>query len=82
MFKHTVHHLSNMSAECRHLVSFVLSNKRANLVKHITLTKQGLWYYLPESKYPIATMVGSANYGYRSVEKDLEAQVTIGKSEF
>ena len=27
-------------------------------------------------------MVGSANYGYRSVEKDLEAQVTIGKSEF
>ena len=32
---------------------------------------------MPDSKYPIATMVGSANYGYRSVEKDLEAQVTI-----
>ena len=42
-----------------------------------TFHAKGLWYYLPESAYPIATMVGSANYGYRSVEKDLEAQFTI-----
>ena len=26
---------------------------------------------------PSATLVGSPNFGYRSVEKDLEAQITI-----
>ena len=37
-----------------------------------------MWYY-PSGKlsYPIATLIGSPNFGYRSVEKDLEAQVTI-----
>ena len=42
-----------------------------------TFHAKGLWFYLPGSAYPCATMVGSANYGYRSVEKDLEAQMTI-----
>ena len=42
-----------------------------------TFHAKGLWFYLPGSTYPCATMVGSANYGYRSVEKDLEAQMTI-----
>lgn len=42
-----------------------------------TFHSKGLWYYLPGSSYPIATMVGSANFGFRSVEKDLEAQMTI-----
>ena len=42
-----------------------------------TFHGKGLWYYLPGSRFPIATMVGSANYGLRSVEKDLEAQMTI-----
>ena len=56
-------------------------SKRISLFEYIrsswTFHAKGLWYYLPDSKYPIATMVGSANYGYRSVEKDLEAQMTI-----
>ena len=30
-----------------------------------TFHAKGLWYYLPQSSYPIATMVGSPNYGYR-----------------
>ena len=42
-----------------------------------TFHGKGLWYYLPGAKYPFATMVGSANFGYRSIEKDLEAQMTI-----
>ncbi len=43
-----------------------------------TFHGKGLWYYLPQSKNrPIATMVGSPNFGFRSVEKDLEAQFTI-----
>jgi len=36
---------------------------------------KGLWVY--DKSLPFATMVGSPNFGYRSVEKDLEAQVTI-----
>ena len=37
-----------------------------------------MWYYsTPVAKYPIATLIGSPNYGYRSTEKDLEAQLTI-----
>ena len=36
-----------------------------------------MWYYPSNSNYPLATMIGSPNYGYRSTVKDLEAQVTI-----
>ena len=38
----------------------------------------GMWYYPTSiSHYPIATLIGSPNFGYRSIEKDLEAQVTL-----
>ena len=38
----------------------------------------GMWYYASSlPNYPIATLIGSPNYGYRSTEKDLEAQLTI-----
>ena len=38
----------------------------------------GMWYYSSSVlKFPIATLIGSPNYGYRSTEKDLEAQLTI-----
>merc|ERR1719415_368739 len=42
-----------------------------------TFHGKGMWYY-PTSilHYPIATLIGSPNFGYRSIEKDLEAQVT------
>ncbi|KAJ1770068.1 CDP-diacylglycerol--glycerol-3-phosphate 3-phosphatidyltransferase [Coemansia sp. RSA 986] len=37
---------------------------------------KGVWCYL-DSKLPQATMIGSSNYGYRSIYCDLEAQVTL-----
>lgn len=44
---------------------------------------KGLWYYLPDSKLPNLTLIGSSNYGERSVNRDLESQiclVTVNKS--
>jgi len=41
-----------------------------------TFHAKGLWYS-SYSSLPCLTMVGSPNYGYRSVYKDLETQVTI-----
>ena len=38
---------------------------------------KGLWVYELGKDLPFATMVGSPNFGYRSVEKDLEAQLTV-----
>ena len=38
---------------------------------------KGLWVYEPGKDLPYATTVGSPNFGYRSVEKDLEAQLTV-----
>ena len=38
---------------------------------------KGVWYFDTNSTLPFATMIGSPNFGYRSVEKDLEAQLTI-----
>jgi len=42
-----------------------------------TYHAKGLWYSSSASALPCLTMVGSPNYGYRSVYKDLETQVTI-----
>ena len=43
-----------------------------------TYHAKGLWYSSPlSSTLPCLSMVGSPNYGYRSVGKDLETQVTI-----
>jgi len=42
-----------------------------------TYHAKGLWYSNSGSALPCLTMVGSPNYGYRSVYKDLETQVTI-----
>ncbi|BDA46159.1 probable CDP-diacylglycerol-glycerol-3-phosphate 3-phosphatidyltransferase [Coccomyxa sp. Obi] len=38
---------------------------------------KGIWYTPPGEALPIATAVGSPNYGYRSVVRDLEAQFLI-----
>lgn len=38
---------------------------------------KGLWYYLPESTLPNATLIGSSNFGERSVNRDLESQVCL-----
>ncbi|KAJ2514143.1 CDP-diacylglycerol--glycerol-3-phosphate 3-phosphatidyltransferase [Coemansia sp. RSA 1939] len=37
---------------------------------------KGVWCYL-DRKLPQVTMVGSSNYGYRSIYCDLEAQITL-----
>eukprot|EP00092_Neocalanus_flemingeri_P020741 GFUD01022476.1.p1 GENE.GFUD01022476.1~~GFUD01022476.1.p1 ORF type:complete len:461 (-),score=147.82 GFUD01022476.1:186-1568(-) len=44
-----------------------------------TFHAKGMWYSpsMSLSKMPCLTMVGSPNFGYRSVSKDLETQVTI-----
>ena len=44
-----------------------------------TFHAKGLWYTpsMSISSLPCLTMVGSPNFGYRSVSKDLETQVTI-----
>ncbi|KAJ2635458.1 CDP-diacylglycerol--glycerol-3-phosphate 3-phosphatidyltransferase [Coemansia sp. RSA 1286] len=41
-----------------------------------TFHGKGVWSYL-DQKLPQMTMIGSPNYGYRSVYCDLEAQITI-----
>lgn len=38
---------------------------------------KGLWYYLPESLLPSLTLIGSSNFGERSVNRDLETQLCI-----
>ncbi|KAF7247340.1 CDP-diacylglycerol--glycerol-3-phosphate 3-phosphatidyltransferase, mitochondrial, partial [Varanus komodoensis] len=42
-----------------------------------TFHAKGLWLYLAGSSLPCLTMIGSPNFGYRSVHRDLEAQVAI-----
>ncbi|KAK9817767.1 hypothetical protein WJX72_001915 [[Myrmecia] bisecta] len=38
---------------------------------------KGIWYTPAGEKWPIATAIGSPNYGYRSLHRDLEAQLII-----
>lgn len=42
-----------------------------------TFHAKGLWLYLAGSSRPCLTLIGSPNFGYRSVHRDLEAQVAI-----
>ncbi|KAL7288390.1 hypothetical protein TKK_0017481 [Trichogramma kaykai] len=42
-----------------------------------TYHAKGLWYSLPGHDKPSLTLIGSPNFGYRSVEKDLETQIAI-----
>lgn len=42
-----------------------------------TYHAKGLWYYSPNSNYPCMTIIGSPNFGERSVTKDLETQLVI-----
>ncbi|CAH1795231.1 unnamed protein product, partial [Owenia fusiformis] len=45
--------------------------------KDWTFHSKGLWYYLPGDKLPVLTLIGSPNFGYRSVYRDLESQLAI-----
>ena len=42
-----------------------------------TFHAKGLWYTAPGQTLPSLTMVGSPNFGYRSVERDLETQLVV-----
>ncbi|CAL9699267.1 unnamed protein product [Knipowitschia caucasica] len=42
-----------------------------------TFHAKGLWYYLAGQPRPCLTLIGSPNFGYRSVHRDLEAQIAI-----
>uniref|UniRef100_A0A3Q3IQT4 CDP-diacylglycerol--glycerol-3-phosphate 3-phosphatidyltransferase n=1 Tax=Monopterus albus TaxID=43700 RepID=A0A3Q3IQT4_MONAL len=42
-----------------------------------TFHAKGLWYYLQGQDQPCLTLIGSPNFGYRSVHRDLEAQIAI-----
>ncbi|XP_076234399.1 phosphatidylglycerophosphate synthase 1 isoform X2 [Calliopsis andreniformis] len=42
-----------------------------------TYHAKGLWYSLPGQEKPCLTLIGSPNFGYRSVKKDLETQIAI-----
>lgn len=47
------------------------------LRKDWTYHAKGLWYYASGSKYPSLTLIGSPNFGERSVKRDLETQVAV-----
>ncbi|XP_036324539.1 CDP-diacylglycerol--glycerol-3-phosphate 3-phosphatidyltransferase, mitochondrial [Rhagoletis pomonella] len=42
-----------------------------------TYHAKGLWYYLPGTSSPALTLIGSSNFGERSVNRDLETQVCL-----
>uniref|UniRef100_A0AAY5ED96 CDP-diacylglycerol--glycerol-3-phosphate 3-phosphatidyltransferase n=1 Tax=Electrophorus electricus TaxID=8005 RepID=A0AAY5ED96_ELEEL len=42
-----------------------------------TFHAKGLWYYLKGKDGPCLTLIGSPNFGYRSVHRDLEAQIAL-----
>ena len=42
-----------------------------------TFHVKGLWFYPPKEPLPSLTLIGSPNFGHRSVYRDLEAQVAI-----
>ena len=42
-----------------------------------TYHAKGLWYFNPGSSLPCMTVVGSSNYGERSVNRDLESQICL-----
>lgn len=42
-----------------------------------TYHAKGLWYVPVDSSLPCMTVIGSSNYGERSVNRDLEAQLCL-----
>lgn len=38
---------------------------------------KGLWYYPPNTNKPCLTLIGSPNFGARSVKRDLETQLAV-----
>ncbi|KAF9087815.1 CDP-diacylglycerol--glycerol-3-phosphate 3-phosphatidyltransferase [Mortierella sp. GBA35] len=47
------------------------------LRKGWTYHAKGMWVYPPHSDLPVMTTIGSPNFGYRSIVRDLEAQLFL-----
>ncbi|CAB0003143.1 unnamed protein product [Nesidiocoris tenuis] len=68
---------------CRFLDRVLAYNQtgRISMYEYIragwTYHAKGLWYYPPQESRPIMTLVGSSNFGSRSVQRDLETQLAI-----
>ncbi|KAM9296853.1 CDP-diacylglycerol--glycerol-3-phosphate 3-phosphatidyltransferase, mitochondrial [Gastrophryne carolinensis] len=45
--------------------------------EHWTFHAKGLWLYPAGKNTPCLTLIGSPNFGYRSVNRDLEAQIAL-----
>ncbi|CAB4054810.1 pgsA [Lepeophtheirus salmonis] len=62
----------------------IISNGDINRIKifeyqrsNWTFHGKGLWYSTSKNRDPIFTLIGSPNFGYRSVHRDIEAQLAI-----
>lgn len=47
------------------------------IFKYLFMTHSFYRYYLPDSKKPNLTLIGSSNFGERSVNRDLETQICL-----
>ena len=63
---------------------FIKSHKQDKRIKlfeyersNWTFHGKGLWYYGINQQKPMLTIIGSSNFGYRSVYRDVEAQLVI-----
>ncbi|KAG0370244.1 CDP-diacylglycerol--glycerol-3-phosphate 3-phosphatidyltransferase [Gamsiella multidivaricata] len=57
---------------------FLKDAKRAGNAERIKIEEyHRLWVYPPHSDLPVMTTIGSPNFGYRSIVRDLEAQLFL-----
>ena len=63
-----------MVVDCKQTSRFVLHEY---LREGWTFHAKGLWYHQPGEEKPCLTMIGSPNFGHRSVSRDLENQVVL-----
>lgn len=64
-----------------HLVKYYNMQHRIHLYEYYrhqwTYHVKGLWYYLPNQNLPFLSMMGSSNFGHRSVHRDIECQIAL-----
>lgn len=72
---------SQISKKFLQNINATAQNQRIKLFEYQrkgwTYHAKGLWYYLPGSYVPDLTLIGSSNFGERSVNRDLESQICL-----
>lgn len=72
---------SQISKKFLHLIAAANQGERIKMFEYErkgwTYHAKGLWYYLPGSYMPDLTLIGSSNFGERSVQRDLESQICM-----